>query len=209
MPTECVCVVCGARQPLVGALEAPATRDAWTAALALWGDAGSGAAAVVARYVDWFAAPERAPQARTVVRCLEDLSRRIAAGEVAAKGIARPAPLAAWIEAMRLIVDGHTEAVRPLSTNGYLAGIVWHRAGESGRPAGLVGAAAPGGASHPAATGPRAAVVRANLRGDLVALRGMLAGATTASAQESLRRQIDTAESRLAQAAGDDHGSGE
>jgi hypothetical protein len=207
MPTEIVCTVCGARQPLVAALDAPATAAAWEAALALWGESVPGAAAVTARYLDWFAQPAKAPQARTVTRVLEDLAARIAVGTVSSKGVSRPAPLAAWIDAMRLIVGGHTEADRPLTTNGYLAGIVWHRAGV-GTAGGVSAPAVP--AAPPARdTLPTPHLERAHLRADLAALRAMLQGAHTTSAQESLHRQIATAEARLAQATGDHDGLGE
>ena len=117
MPAEVVCTVCGARQPLVAVLESAAAREAWTAALALVSVSGAQFAEAVAAYVDWFAVPEKAPQARTVVRVLEDLTARIRAGSVRQKGIARAAPLPTWIDAMRLIAGGHTEATRPLTTD--------------------------------------------------------------------------------------------
>lgn len=204
MATEIVCTVCGARQPLVAALDAPATAAAWEAALALWGESVPGAAAVTARYLDWFAAPAKAPQARTVTRVLEDLAARLRTGTVSSKGVSRPAPLSAWIDAMRLIVGGHTEADRPLTTNGYLAGIVWHRAGVGATGSVSAPAVPAAPSAHPAPH-----LERAHVRADLAALRAMLPGAHTTSAQESLHRQIATAEARLAQATGEYDGSGE
>jgi hypothetical protein len=202
MAAEVVCTVCGARQPLVATLEAEAAREAWTAALSVFGESVPGTVAALARYLDWFAAPEKAPQTRTVVRVLQDLGARLAAGEVRSKGITRPAPLRAWVEGMQLIVSGRTEATRPLATNGYLAGIVFNRA-EGAAAGGVSGPAA--GAAIRGADRPSGALERAHLEGDLRALRTMLAGAREPSAEESLRRQIADAESRL-RATGVDHG---
>jgi hypothetical protein len=207
MVTESTCTVCGARQPLVAGLEAPAAAEAWTAALAVWGESVPGAAAVLARYLDWFATPDKAPQARTVVRVLHDLAARFAAGEVRAKGITRPAPVSAWIDGMRLIISGSTGATRPLSTNGYLAGIVWHRAGEAGARALAPAGPVPESAGGAVAAGASPGLDRAHWQAEVRALRAMLAGARTADAQESLRRQLQHAESRLAPAGVQD-GSG-
>lgn len=193
-----VCTVCGARQPLVAGLQEGAVRDAWAGILAV--AYGQESAEAIAAYVDWFAPPEKALQARTVARVLADLTARIGSGEVRAKGIARPAPLSAWIEAMRLIVGGHTEATRPLPSNGYLAGIVWRRAGEPRAPQVPAPAPRPEAVEDP----PRRGLARAHLLGELSGLRTMLAGANTPSAQESLRRQIAEVESRLKPPAGVD-----
>lgn len=192
MAHHIICVGCRLRQPLVAAVEGEAVRAAWTAALAL--THGQEAAEAIAQYIDWFAPPDREPQARTVARVLSDLASRMAAGQVSVHKIARPAPVSAWIDAMRLIVGHKTEASRPLSTNGYLAGIVWNRAAErvAERPASLPCTQSP---SHDAPLDARLA--RSHLLGHLRSLRAVLAGATDGATQESLRRQIHETECQL------------
>lgn len=204
MPAEIICTVCGARQPLVAALDGAAVREAWTAALTL--SAGVEFAQTVVAYVDWFAQPAKAPQARTVVRVLADLTSRIQAGRVKLQGISRPAPLAVWVDGMRLITGGHTAAERPLTSNGYLAGIVWRRA-EAGTA--VPGAPDPTPAPAPAPTErPDPVLARNHLLNEIKGLQVMLAGAHDTAAQESLRRQMSVAQRRLAESAGADHGTG-
>lgn len=205
MAAEIICTVCGARQPLVAALEGAAVREAWQAALAL--SAGVEFAQTVAAYVDWFAQPAKAPQARTVVRVLADLTSRIQAGRVKQKGISRPAPLAVWVDGMRLITGGHTAAERPLTSNGYLAGIVWRRA-EAGTAGQGTPDLAPDAGPVPAAERPDPVLARNHLLNEIKGLQVMLAGARDEAAQESLRRQMSVAQSRLAESAGADHGTG-
>jgi hypothetical protein len=127
MVVTVTCTGCGLEQPLVATIQGDASRAAWEAALAVLCP-DTAARDVVVRYVDWFAAPARRPQDRTVARVLQDLSERISAGRVERDGITHQVLLADWLDAMRLLVSGQTDAVRPLKTNGYLVGIVWRRA---------------------------------------------------------------------------------
>lgn len=204
MSITTTCASCGAEQPLTAGLLAAELRQAWEAALALGLEAGE--ARIIARYLEWLAPAGKAPQGRKVARCLHDLSARMTEGAQTRRGETRPAPRALWLQGMEMIVDGQTDAERPLASNAYLAGIVWHkaehlkgrRASASPVPATTTGEEDVGGRAQRVA-------VRV-IHQEIESLRRLLSGAVGDGA-EALRRQIADKQTKLQELTGDPHGT--
>lgn len=79
----------------------------------------------VLRYLKLFSPPQRALTGKKKRRLLEELAAQIMAAEVSRNGVAHPAPLAYWEEAMDKILSA-PPAELPLQNHHYLFQVVWN-----------------------------------------------------------------------------------
>jgi hypothetical protein len=116
------CPNCGSTLSLDVLVAHEGAREALVCAFRLSGALGS----AVCAYLGLFRPKERELSMDRVARLLVDITEGIAAGTVARRGLAHPAPLAAWVWALRQVVEARDSGrlKLPLKNHGYLYEVI-------------------------------------------------------------------------------------